>query len=74
MRLETPAAKLSLHQTFTWCADTACSSSLVGLHFARSAIMDGQAGNAFACGVHMQCTPTSTLYVAAASMLSLSGR
>ena len=54
--------------------DTACSSSLVAAHLAHIGIVNGQAGMAYAAGVHVQCTATSTSYVWAAGMLSANGR
>ena len=57
--------------------DTACSASLVALHLARAALTGGGGaalGGALAAGVHVQAAPTSSLYVAAAAMLSPSGR
>jgi acyl transferase domain-containing protein/NADPH:quinone reductase-like Zn-dependent oxidoreductase/acyl carrier protein len=54
--------------------DTACSASLVATHLAAQDIRDGIATLAYASGVHVQCTPTSTSYVWAASMLTPSGR
>jgi acyl transferase domain-containing protein len=54
--------------------DTACSASLVATHLAAKNVGDGTVGMAYASGVHVQCSPTSTSYVWAASMLSTSGR
>ena len=54
--------------------DTACSSSLVATHLGARSIAEERAEICFAAGVHLQCTPTSTSYVWAASMLSPSGR
>jgi acyl transferase domain-containing protein/NADPH:quinone reductase-like Zn-dependent oxidoreductase/acyl carrier protein/thioesterase domain-containing protein len=54
--------------------DTACSASLVATHLASQAVMEGVSLLSYACGVHVQCTPTSTSYVWAASMLTPSGR
>lgn len=54
--------------------DTACSASLVGVDLARKSIQDGEIKQAIACGVHLQCTETSTDYVSRAGMLSKSGR
>ena len=54
--------------------DTACSASLVATHLGRSALLTGQVEAAVAAGVHVQCSPTSTHYLWAASMLSPVGR
>lgn len=54
--------------------DTACSASLVAAHLAAKNIADGTIPLSHVSGVHLQCTPTSTSYVWAASMLSPSGR
>lgn len=54
--------------------DTACSSSLVGLHLASRGLQAGEAQLAYASGIHLQTTWSSTSYVWAASMLSPHGR
>ena len=54
--------------------DTACSASLVAAHLAAKNISDRTIPLSYVSGVHLQCTPTSTSYVWAASMLSPSGR
>ena len=54
--------------------DTACSASLAATHLAARALAEGATSLAYAAGVHVQATSTSTSYVWAASMLSPNGR
>ncbi len=54
--------------------DTACSSALTAVHLACRSIWDGQATLALAGGVNLQLSPSITLTLSKAGMMSPDGR
>jgi acyl transferase domain-containing protein len=54
--------------------DTACSSSLVAIDAAARAIRSGQCAKAIVCAAHAVLTPTSSVFLSKARMISPNGR
>jgi acyl transferase domain-containing protein len=71
------AARIAYHLDMTGASmsiDTACSSSLVAIHLACQALAAGEIDMALAGGVSLYLGPDSVLDMAAAGMLSDTGR